>query len=82
MSKKYVYNYHIRYNYGRKENDSVCAQQPSPHSPTGDIAEVNRQNSKGMCQGGKPVTGKLYTHVCLSGCMVDGLEAMAAHSLV
>ena len=54
------------YNYG----DIVCAQQPSPHSPTGDlgdlgdIARVNGQNSKGMCQGGKPVTAKLY--VCVA----------------
>ena len=40
-----------RYNYG----DIACAQQPNPHSPTsnlGDIAGVNGQNSKGMCQGG------------------------------
>ena len=26
---------------------------------------VNGQNSEGMCQGGKPGTGKLYTDVCL-----------------
>ena len=67
--------------------DVECAQQPRPHSPTGDlgkIAGVNRQNSEGMCQGGKPGTGKLYTDVCLccsahtSGCMVDGLGATAA----
>ena len=35
------------------------AQQPHPHSPTGDLREiagVNGQNSKGMCQGGKPDT--------------------------
>ena len=44
----------------------------------------NGQNSKGMCQGGKPGTCKLYTDVCLccsthtSGCMVDGLGATAA----
>ena len=40
-------------------SDVECAQQPRPHSPTGDLGEiagVNRQNSKGMCQG-----GKLYT---------------------
>ena len=35
------------------------------HSPTGEIAGVNGQNSEGMCQGGKPGTGKLYTDVCL-----------------
>ena len=39
---------------------------------------------EGMCQGSKPGTGKLYTDVCLccsahtSGCVVDGLGAMAA----
>ena len=57
------------------------------HSPTGDLGEisgVNGQNSEGMCQGGKPGTGKLYTDVCLccsahtSGCVVDGLGATAA----
>ena len=32
---------------------------------TGIIAGVNGQNSEGMCQGGKPGTGKLYTDVCL-----------------
>ena len=62
--------------------DVECAQQPHPHSPTGNlgkIAGVNGQNSEGMCQG-----GKLYTDVCLccsahtSGCVVDGLGAMAA----
>ena len=44
--------------YGNVE----CSQQPCPHSPTGDLGEiagVNGQNSKGMCQGGKPGTGKL-----------------------
>ena len=38
---------------------------PRPHSPTGDlwdIAVVNGQNSKGLCQGGKPGTGKLYIY--------------------
>ena len=50
----------------------------------GEIAGVNGQNSEGMCQGGKPGTGKLYTDVCLccsahtSGCVVDGLGATAA----
>ena len=67
--------------------DVECAQQPRPHSPTGDLGEiagVNGQNSEGMCQGGKPGTGKLYTDVCLccsahtSGCVVDGLGATAA----
>ena len=46
--------------------DVECAQQPRPHSPTGDLGEiavVNGQNSEGMCQGGKPGTGKLYTYV-------------------
>ena len=56
-------------------------------SPTGDLGEiagVHGQNSEGMCQGGKPGTGKLYTDVCLccsahtSGCVVDGLGATAA----
>ena len=48
------------------------------------IAGVNGRNSEGMCQGGKPGTGKLYTDVCLccsahtSGCVVDGLGATAA----
>ena len=60
-------------------------QQPSPHSPTGDIAGVSGQNSKGLRQGGKPGTDKLYTDVCLcgtahfSGCVVNGLGAMVAH---
>ena len=67
--------------------DVECAQQPRPHSPTGDLRKidgVNGQNSEGMCQGGKPGTGKLYTDVCLccsahtSGCVVDGLGATAA----
>ena len=67
--------------------DVECAQQPRPHSPTGDLEEiagVNGQNSEGMCQGGKPGTGKLYTDVCLccsahtSECVVDGLGATAA----
>ena len=34
--------------------DVECAQQPRPHSPTGDLGEiagVNEQNSEGMCQG-------------------------------
>ena len=46
--------------------DVECAQQPRPHSPTGDLGEiagVNGQNSEGMCQGGKPGTGKLHTDV-------------------
>ena len=46
--------------------DVECAQKPRPHSPTGDLGEiagVNGQNSEGMCQGGKPGTGKLYTDV-------------------
>ena len=42
----------------------------------------------GMCQGGKPGTGKLYTDVGLccsthtSGCVVDGLWATAAHRIL
>ena len=49
------------------------------------LAGVNGQNSEGMCQGGKPGTGKLYTDVYLccsahtSGCVVDGLGTTAAH---
>ena len=56
-----------------------------PHSPTGDLGEIAGVNWQGMCQGGKPGTGKLYTDVCLccsahtSGCMVDGLGTTAAH---
>ena len=45
----------------------MCSTTPS-HSPTGDLGEiagVNGQNSKGMCQGGKPGTVKLYIDVCL-----------------
>ena len=48
--------------------DDECAQQPCPHSPTGDLGEiagVNGQNSEGMCQGGKLGTGKLYTYMLL-----------------
>ena len=43
--------------------------KPRPHSPTGDLGEiavVNGQNSEGMCQGGKPGTGKcilMYVYV-------------------
>ena len=50
----------------------------------GILAGINGQNSEGMCQGGKPGTGKLYTDVCLccsahtSGCVVDGLGATVA----
>ena len=44
----------------RKSRLYECAQQPRPHSPTGDLGEVN---GKGMCQGGKPGTGKLYVYV-------------------
>ena len=45
----------------RLYGDVESAHQPRPHSPTGDvweIAGVNGQNSKWMCQGGKPGTGK------------------------
>ena len=65
--------------------DVECAQQPRPHSPTGDLGEiagVNGQNSEEMCHGGKPGTGKLYVCLCCSahtsGCVVDGLGATAA----
>ena len=50
----------------------------------GKLLGLMAQNSEGMCQGGKPGTGKLYTDVCLccsahsSGCVVDGLGTMAA----
>ena len=37
-----------------------CVQQPPPTGDLGDIAGVNWQNSKGLCQGAKPSTGKLY----------------------
>ena len=51
----------------RLYGDVECAQQPRPHSPTGDLGEiagVNGQNSEGMCEGGKPGTGKLmYVYV-------------------
>ena len=69
----------------RKSSDVECAQQPHPHSPTGEIAGVNGQNSEGMCQGSKPGTDKLNSDVCLccsahtSGCVVNGLGATAAH---
>ena len=78
-------------NLGYNYRDVECAQQPRLHSPTGDLEEiagVNGQNSKGMCQGGKPGTGKLYTDVCLccsahtSGCVADGLGATAAKLLL
>ena len=36
----------------RLYGDVECAQQPCPHSPTGDLGEIAGQNSKGMCQGG------------------------------
>ena len=58
---------------------------PSPTGDVGDIAGINVRNGKELCQGGKPGTGKLYNDVCLygsahsSGCMVDGLSAMAGH---
>ena len=66
---KSILSRYWRISYGRKENlgDVECVQQRRPHSPTGDLGEmagVNGQNSKGMCQGGKPGTGKLYTDVC------------------
>ena len=47
----------------RNSSDIACAQQPRPHSPTGDLRDIagaNEQNSKGMCQGGKPGTRMLY----------------------
>ena len=51
----------------------------------GDIVGVKVRNGNGLCQGGKPGTGKLCNDVCLcgsahsSGCVVDGLSAMAAY---
>ena len=66
---KSLYWLYIVKAYGRKENlgykyydDVECAQQPHPHFPTRDLG-VNGQNSEGMCQGGKPGTGKLYVYV-------------------
>ena len=58
----------------------MCSTTPSSLS-NWEIAVVNGQNSEGMCQGGKPGTGKLYTVCCsahTSGCVVDGLGATAA----
>ena len=40
----------------------VCSTTPSSLS-NWEIAVVNGQNSEGMCQGGKPGTGKLYVYV-------------------
>ena len=40
-----------------------CMCRARPHSPTGEIAGVNGQNNEGMCQGGKPGTGKMYVYV-------------------
>ena len=57
----------------------------NPTGDLGDIAGVKVRNGKGLCQGGKPGTGKLYNDVCLcgsahtSGCVVDGLSATAAY---
>ena len=71
---------------GKKSRLYGNAQQPRPHSPTGDLGDISGvigQNSKGMCRGGKPGTGKLYTYVCLccsahtSGCVIDGSSAVA-----
>ena len=59
----------------RLYGDVECAQQPSPHSPTGDLVDIGRvngQNSKGVCQVGKPGTGKLYTDVCSPSQCVHG----------
>ena len=52
LVKVYIIDMHMggnRLYYG----DVECDQQPHPHSPTGEIAGVNGQNSKGMCRGGK-----------------------------
>ena len=67
--------------------NTLCAQQPRLHCQTGDLGDIAgvRQNRRGLCQGGKSGTGKLYTDVCLcgsahtSGCVVDGLGAKVAH---
>ena len=70
-----------------RKKETFRAISLEPHTATGDLGEiagVNGQNSEGMCQGGKPGTGELYTDVCLccsahtSGCVVDGLGATAA----
>ena len=48
--------FRIEYVVNSLYGNILCGQQPSPHSPTGDlgdIAGVNGQNSKGLCQGGK-----------------------------
>ena len=56
-----------------------------PNNPLLSLAGVNGQNSKLVCQGGKPGPGKLYTHVYLCGsthtivCVFYGLRAMVAH---
>ena len=57
-----------------------------PHSPNVNIVGVNGRNSKGLCQGSKPGTGKLYTDVCLCGSAHtsgwvydDGLGATMVH---
>ena len=63
----------------------ACAHQPRPQSPTRDLGDIAGWNSKQLCQGSKPGTGKLNTDVCLcgfthtSGCVVDGLWATAAY---
>ena len=50
-----------------------------------DLGDIVGQNGKRLCQGGKPGTGKLNTNVCLcgstytSGCVVNGLGAMAVY---
>ena len=60
--------------------DSQCTQQPSPHSPAGDLGDVARVQGR----TGKPGTGKLNDCVCLcgsalnNGCVVNGMNAMAA----
>ena len=66
--------------------DSQCTQQPCPQSPAGDlgnVAGVMGPKGKCRCQEGKPGTGDCIM-LCLSGsalntgCMVNGMNAMAA----
>ena len=52
----------------RLYGENACTQHPSPQSPTGDLGDIawfKVRNCKGLCQGGKPGTGKLYTDVAL-----------------
>ena len=60
--------------------DIACIEQPRPQSPTGDlgdIAGVKMWNGKGVCQGGKPGTGKLIMYVCMAPPTLVGAWSMA-----